>query len=256
MLNLRMCVFIWRLGRWVSSDYNDSVFCKEETSTAIGMIKEKKRLMCKTEKKSKDKKSSKIQPAPVLVRMLWGRFRTRSDSIGHARGRFRTWADSIGRASQRPWTRQDEWPDPVRSRQASDTFPDPSPESDSSRFVRSLNLPNDLNYTYQNQTLSSRSSFWVLCESFLSFPSFSFCLKLNHFVGVSPSTSSLSWASVFSISLRSPWLLSHLLSELFVSASALIWHRHFLECIHFSHSNLKYRKFVYKSRTWLDAALE
>ena len=46
----------------------------------------KKRLMCK--KKSKDKKSSKIQPAPVLVRMFWGRFRTRSDSIGHARGHF------------------------------------------------------------------------------------------------------------------------------------------------------------------------
>ena len=43
MLNLRMCVFIWRLGRWVSIDYNDSVFCKGETSTAIGMIKEKKK---------------------------------------------------------------------------------------------------------------------------------------------------------------------------------------------------------------------
>ena len=117
-------------------------FCKGETSTAIGMIKEKKkRLTCKTEKKSKDKKSSKIQPAPVLVRMFWGRFRTRSDSIRHARGRFRTRSDSIGRASQRPWTRLDEWPDPVRSRPASDTFPDPSPESDSSRFVPSLNLP-------------------------------------------------------------------------------------------------------------------
>ena len=88
--------------------------------------------------KSKDKKSSKIQPAPVLVKMFWGRFRTRSDSIKHARGRFRTRSDSIGRASQRPWTRLDEWPDPVRSRPASDTFPDPSPESDSSRFVRSL----------------------------------------------------------------------------------------------------------------------
>ena len=114
----------------------------------------------------------------------------------------------------------------------------------------------DLNYTYQNQTLSSSRSFWVLCELFLSFPSFSFCLKLNHFVRVSPSTSSLSWASVFSISLRSPWLLSHLLSEMFASASALIWHRHFLEWIHFSHSKLKYRKVVYKSRTWLDAALK
>ena len=34
--------------------------------------------MCKTEKKS-----SKIQPAPVLARMFWGRFRTRSDSIRH-----------------------------------------------------------------------------------------------------------------------------------------------------------------------------
>ena len=74
--------------------------------------------------------------------MFWGRFRTRSDSIRYARGRFRTRSDSIGRASQRPWTRLDEWPDPVRSKPASDTFPDPSPESDSSRFVRSLNLPN------------------------------------------------------------------------------------------------------------------
>ena len=55
----------------MSNDYNDSVFCKGETSTVIGMIKEKKkRLTCKTEKKSKDKKSSKIQPAPVLVRMF------------------------------------------------------------------------------------------------------------------------------------------------------------------------------------------
>ena len=151
-----MCVFIWRLGRWVLSDYNDSVFCKEETSTAIGMIKEKKRLTCKTEKKSKDKKSSKIQPAPVLVRMFWGRFRTRSDSIGHARGRFRTRSDSIGRASQRPWTRLDEWPDPVRSRPASDTFPDPSPESDSSRFVRSLNLPIDGNGLLGHRLIDSR----------------------------------------------------------------------------------------------------
>ena len=116
-------------------------FCKEETSTAIGVIKEKKKSDVQNWKKSKDKKSSKIQPAPVLVRMFWGRFRTRSDSIGHARGRFRTRSDSIGRASQRPWTRLDKWPDPVRSRPASDTFPDPSPESDSSRFVRSLNLP-------------------------------------------------------------------------------------------------------------------
>ena len=147
MLNLRMCVFIWRLGRWVSSDYNDSVFCKGETSTAIGMIKEKKKTDVQNWKKSKDKKSSKIQPAPVLVRMFWGRFRTRSDSIGHARGRLRTRSDSIGRASQRPWTRLDEWPDPVRSRPASDTFPDPSPESDSSRFVRSLNLPIDYSAT-------------------------------------------------------------------------------------------------------------
>ena len=146
MLNLRMCVFIWRLGRWVSSDYNDTVFCKGETSTEIGMIKEEKkkkdwRAKLKKSQKIK-KKSSKIQPAPVLVRMFWGRFRTRSDSIGHARGRLRTRSDSIGHASQRPWTRLDEWPDPVRSRPASDTFPDPSPESDSSRFVRSLNLPN------------------------------------------------------------------------------------------------------------------
>ena len=43
MLNLHMCVLIWRLGRWVSSDYNDSVFCKEETRTAIGMIQKKKK---------------------------------------------------------------------------------------------------------------------------------------------------------------------------------------------------------------------
>ena len=49
-------------------------------------------------------------------------------------------SDSIGRASQRPWTRLDECPDPVGSRPAPDTFPDPSPESDSSRFARSLNL--------------------------------------------------------------------------------------------------------------------
>ena len=60
----------------------------------------KKRLRCKTEKKSKDKKSSKIQPALVLVRMFWGRFRTRSDSIGHARGRFCTRSDSHARSSQ------------------------------------------------------------------------------------------------------------------------------------------------------------
>ena len=50
-------------------------------------------------------------------------------------------SDSIGRASQRPRTRLDECPDPVGSRPAPDTFPDPSPESDSSRFARSLNLP-------------------------------------------------------------------------------------------------------------------
>ena len=51
-------------------------------------------------------------------------------------------SDSIGRASQRPRTRLDECTDPVGSRPAPDTFPDPSPESDSSRFARSLNLPN------------------------------------------------------------------------------------------------------------------
>ena len=56
MLNLRMCVFIWRLGRWVSSDYNDFVFCKEETSTAIGMIKEKNK-----DWRAKLKKSQKIK---------------------------------------------------------------------------------------------------------------------------------------------------------------------------------------------------
>ena len=44
-------------------------------------------------------------------------------------------SDSIGRASQRPWTRLDECPDPVGSRPGPDTFPDPSPESDSSRFA-------------------------------------------------------------------------------------------------------------------------
>ena len=53
MLNLRMCVFIWRLGRWVSSDHNDSVFCKGETSTAIGMIKEKKKTDVQNWKKVK-----------------------------------------------------------------------------------------------------------------------------------------------------------------------------------------------------------
>ena len=73
MLNLRMCVFIWRLGRWVrvSSDYNDSVFCKGETSTAVGMIKEKKNWRCKTEKKSKDKK---VLENPTRPRYLWGCF--------------------------------------------------------------------------------------------------------------------------------------------------------------------------------------
>ena len=50
-------------------------------------------------------------------------------------------SDSIGHASQRPRTRLDECPDPVGSRPAPSTFPDPSPESDSSRFARSLNLP-------------------------------------------------------------------------------------------------------------------
>ena len=53
-------------------------------------------------------------------------------------------SDSIGRASQRPRTRLDECPDPVGSRPAPHTFPDPSPESDSSRFARSLNLPNSV----------------------------------------------------------------------------------------------------------------
>ena len=47
--------------------------------------------------------------------MFWGRFRTRSDSIGHARGCFRTRSDSIGRASQRPWTRLDEWPGQIET---------------------------------------------------------------------------------------------------------------------------------------------
>ena len=71
MLNLRMCVFIWRLGRWVSSDYNDSVFCKGETSTAIGMIKEEKRLRCKTEKSQKIKSPRKSNPPQYL----WGCFK-------------------------------------------------------------------------------------------------------------------------------------------------------------------------------------
>ena len=51
-------------------------------------------------------------------------------------------SDSIGPASQRPRTRLDECPDPVGSRPAPDTFPDPSLEYESSRFARSLNLPN------------------------------------------------------------------------------------------------------------------
>ena len=65
--------FHLKTRRWVSSDYNDSVFCKEETSTAIGMVKEKKkRLTCKTEKSQKIKsrrprKSDKPQ-------YLWGCF--------------------------------------------------------------------------------------------------------------------------------------------------------------------------------------
>ena len=46
---------------------DDSVFRKEDTSRAIGMIKEK---TCAEEKKSKDKKSSKSQPALVLARMF------------------------------------------------------------------------------------------------------------------------------------------------------------------------------------------
>ena len=49
--------------------------------------------------------------------------------------------DSIGRASQKPRTRLDVCPDPIGSGPAPDTFPDPSPESDSSRLARSLNLP-------------------------------------------------------------------------------------------------------------------
>ena len=49
---------------------NDSVFCKEETSTAIGMIKEKKRLTCKTEKSQKIKSPRKSNPPHYL----WGCF--------------------------------------------------------------------------------------------------------------------------------------------------------------------------------------
>ena len=66
-----MCVFVWRLGRWVSSDYNDSVFCKEETSTAIGMIKEKKKTDVQNWKKVKRKKSPRKSNPPQY---LWGCF--------------------------------------------------------------------------------------------------------------------------------------------------------------------------------------
>ena len=45
---------------------NDSVFCKEETSIAIGMIKEKKRLTCKTEKSQKIKSPRKSNPPQYL----------------------------------------------------------------------------------------------------------------------------------------------------------------------------------------------
>ena len=64
-------------------------------------------------------------------------------------------SDSIGRASQRPWTRLDECPDPVGSRPAPDTFPDPSPEPDSSRFARSLNLP--------TAQMIPRFQTWLVC---------------------------------------------------------------------------------------------
>ena len=55
---------------------------------------QRKKDWCAKEKQSKDKKSSKIHPASVLVRMFWGRFRTRSDSTGHARAfSFQIWLD-------------------------------------------------------------------------------------------------------------------------------------------------------------------
>ena len=94
-------------------------FCEEETSTAISMIKE--------EKTGVQKIVLENPLHPRLVRMFWGRFRTRSDSIGLA--------------SQRPRTRENEWPDQVRSTPAPDTFPDSSLKLDSSRFARALNLP-------------------------------------------------------------------------------------------------------------------
>ena len=65
-------------------------------------------------------------------------------------------SDSIGRASQRPRTRLDECPDPVGSRPAPDTFPDQSPESDSSRFARSLNLPTVQDTTVADELKSTR----------------------------------------------------------------------------------------------------
>ena len=140
-----MCVFIRRLGRWVSSDYNDSVFLQGGNRYRNRHDQRKKKDWRVKLKKSQKIKSPRKSKPPQY---LWGCF----DGVfvpdltrlprGHARGRFRTRSDSIEHASQRPWSRLDEWTDPVRSRPASDTFPDPSPESDSSRFVRSLNLPN------------------------------------------------------------------------------------------------------------------
>ena len=76
------------------------------------------------------------------VQALQSRRFQKSDGVKNKiKGKIWWESDSIGRASQRPRTRQDECPDPARSRPALDTFPDPSPESDSSRFACSLNIP-------------------------------------------------------------------------------------------------------------------
>ena len=73
-------------------------------------------------------------------------------------------SDSIGRASQRPRTRLDECPDPVGSRPAPDTFPDPWPASDSSRFARSVNLPACISssvHRWPGSIKSSKGTSWA-----------------------------------------------------------------------------------------------
>ena len=95
-------------------------------------------------KKSTPWQSSRC-PKSKFLAVERGKVPPRCPKSDAAKKKVKNWreSDSIGRASQRPQTRLDECPDPVGSRPAPDTFPDLSPESDSSRFARSLNLPNE-----------------------------------------------------------------------------------------------------------------